>query len=643
MSQPEIDPELRAALVEAERKARAASKDDKKLLPNYRLHFLYSREHGVYGNRPGNPWRKTRHRWIEENVQILDKAGELVPFKLNPAQRYLESVVLRFERGGRAVRVVILKARQEGMSTYIVALAFHLILTNENVRVRIVAHSESTANVQLQRAKLMLRKLTRANGQSWGLHLPRKGTGVLEVGEPIFGAIEITSSRAPDPGHGETNRMMHMTETSRWQNASEVAKGLEPTCHPVPGNYVFDETTARGNTGYFHDKFTNAWERHREGALFSGEGWHPIFLPWFIHEDYRFSVAQHRALTDEEEEEILATLDDDEKILLRQEYVRRGHGRSHVDLDQLAWRRWAIANIANHSLDTFHEQYPAFPEEAFLASGHNAFASEQIKHQILTYAKPPEFVGELLLVDGDARKPKLAPRADGDLSVWALPVGGKNYAIGVDTSAGTRASDPCCACVIEMETQEIVATLFGRWEPPAFGPLVAALGWYYNEAYLGIETHPSAHGLAVYGAAETAGYRRFYVERRADTRFNADSTRKGFSTSEGNKVVLINRIKSGLADEVPIFWLALLNELLNATLDDNGKIHRKCKNDRLIAYAIALKIRDVAYIEGLVEAPKAKPLDETARFWQEWQGEEPLPGDTEPDFGDLAKLYDGID
>ena len=617
-----IDPELRRALLEAEKKARSFAGENEKLIPNYRFFFLYNREVGVYGNRAGNPWKKSRREWIEENVQIQDTRGDLVPLHLNAAQRYLESVVLRLERRGKAVRVVILKARQEGMSTYIVSLAFELMLRHENVSIRIVAHSEGTANVQLRRAKVMLRKLTRSNGTPWNLHLIRSGQGVLEVAEPIFGSIEITSSRAPDPGHGETNQMVHMTETSRWRDAQRAAKGIEQTCHEVPGNFVFDETTANGNTGYFYEKFTRAWEKKKENGSFADVGWQPVFLPWYVHESYRMSHILGREMTEEEIEDVRSSLNVDEKLLLEKSYARRGAGIVTVDIDQIAWRRYCIREKCTGDTDVFHEQYPAYPEEAFLASGRSVFNAKQVKFQIMNHQKPPGQRGEIIWGDAGLKAPMFAERADGGLRVWEKPIPGCNYAIGVDTSAGTRSSDPCCAMVIEMETQRIAAELHGRWEPPIFGPMIAALGWYYFEAYVGIETHPSPHGISVYDKCEDCGYSNLYVERKAELRMYSDSSRKGFSTSDANKAVLVDRIKSNVIEDVPIYSAGLLREMLNAAFDDRGKIHRKCQNDRIMAYGIALRIRDVAYIEGFVEIAKPPVLDETARFWKEWRPEE---------------------
>jgi hypothetical protein len=57
--------------------------------------------------------------FAEQMLKIRPKAGGLVPFKFNPVQQKLHSIIEEQRAKTGMVRIVVLKARQEGVSTYV--------------------------------------------------------------------------------------------------------------------------------------------------------------------------------------------------------------------------------------------------------------------------------------------------------------------------------------------------------------------------------------------------------------------------------------------------------------------------------------------------------------------------------------------
>ena len=57
--------------------------------------------------------------YIPKFLKIRTKEAELVPFMLKPAQMKLRDAIRDLRERGRAVRFIVLKARQMGFSTYI--------------------------------------------------------------------------------------------------------------------------------------------------------------------------------------------------------------------------------------------------------------------------------------------------------------------------------------------------------------------------------------------------------------------------------------------------------------------------------------------------------------------------------------------
>ena len=76
----------------------------------------------------------------EDVLKIVDKKGRLIPFVWNEPQSQVWDVVSK----GRK-RVGCLKARQEGISTWIAGFFFWKVLFNPNERAVVLAHETEAA------------------------------------------------------------------------------------------------------------------------------------------------------------------------------------------------------------------------------------------------------------------------------------------------------------------------------------------------------------------------------------------------------------------------------------------------------------------------------------------------------------------
>lgn len=379
-------------------------------LENCRIYVLFNQERGLMGWRKGNPYAISPREFMERYFYVKTKGGQVVPFRMNPVQRVLEARVLRAERANKPVRIVILKGRQKGCSTWAILRYGHGMLSRTRFKTKLVADVNDKATELMQKVSLVFDEMHKENGDPWRLALDADTSKQLKLGWPLSSSFQVTSANADNPGHSETVEALHMTETSRWKDAQEQAYGLEIMLPEEPGTFGIDETTAHGDQGYFRDKFYRAWNRERgivEGmtasaSMLSGAGWAAVFFPWFVmHEEYRWSQVHKAPLPQSIADEIMATLTDDERILLKQTYIVRGVGRVNVDLDQLAWRRYYISEKCAGSLDTFHEQFPAFPEEAFLASGRPVFDQAALRKIAQTMTCEPLWKGDIEDIDGD--------------------------------------------------------------------------------------------------------------------------------------------------------------------------------------------------------------------------------------------------
>lgn len=385
-----------AAVLDVEETVRAIKADERER-DTWRFFYYFNRDKGIAR-------RMTRREWIERYVRIRDIQGNVIPLKLNRAQRRLEAWVLRMERRGMPVRIVILKARQMGFSTYVQAVFFERIMRGVNVRALIVAHKDITSKRLLEMARFMAKRISKGAGEFWDLKFEGWARGRIAIAQPIMGDLVVASAEEDDPAHGFTYQCLHLSETSRWPRPENTVRGILPPLHPVPGTYGFSESTANGDTGWFREQFWSAWKERGKPLDARRSGWVALFFPWIDHYEYRWTqtYGHGRELPEELVDEIRATLDDEEAELLKMTCRYRGLGEMKVDYDQLAWRRRKIAELESAAkgqsgIDLFHEQYPVRPEEAFLASGRPLFDTSKIDAMIAgTAEEDPAWQGELL-------------------------------------------------------------------------------------------------------------------------------------------------------------------------------------------------------------------------------------------------------
>lgn len=151
----------------------------------------------------------------------------------------------------------------------------------------------------------------------------------------------------------------------------------------------------------------------------------------------------------------------------------------HPDRDE-AWR----ANLSMPSSDKA-EQYPNDPEEAFLLSGSPYFDPDALKHYAKNVAEPL-FTAEF---EPDPDRPNVATLAKRDgapLSVFALPVPGRPYALAADTATGSGL-DFSVGALIDLTDGSPAAELYMKGDYDQFARQLHFLGLWYNTARIAPE------------------------------------------------------------------------------------------------------------------------------------------------------------
>ena len=525
--------------------------------------------------------------YIENCLKIKTKSGTVVPFRLNDAQRKLYAVAKRQQDAGKPVRLIILKARQLGFSTLTEGLIFHACATRRNVNALIVAHREdATANL-FRMSKLFydelpapVKPMLRAsNAQELVFENPSKLRSEREARPGLRSRIRCATAGGRGIGRSDTLQCVHLSEYAFWPDGADgkasTLAGILQAVPSLPGTMVVIESTANG----FED-FKERWD-----AAVAGENdFEPVFFAWFENPDYAMPVVPGTEWTPEERE-------------LRAAY--------QLTDEQLQWRRWCIANNCGGSLDMFRQEYPASPGEAFLHSGTGVFDNEQI---VLRLERLPSPAGRGEFTDGEWTESET-----GAITLYELPEDGVPYVLGGDTAG--EGSDYFTAIVIDNVSGRIVAKLRQKYSEPEYVRQIYALGRFYNDALVAIETNFSTYPVMKLQEME---YPNQYSREREDTYTRQMRKSYGFRTDRQSR-------PRAIANLVEVFsshpeWFTdreLLEEMLTFCYNEDHRPEALAgKHDDLvmgaaITYAVRHQQRMTVLAEP--EKPREKLIDQMKR------------------------------
>jgi hypothetical protein len=247
-----------------------------------------------------------------------------------------------------------------------------------------------------------------------------------------------------------------------------------------------------------------------------------------------------------------------------------------------------------------HQEYPRFPEESFIKSGNPVFDIDLLD-RLATIEPKTGFLKTNSLNDIEFEYGEQSP-----LSVWSEPVIDGVYVIGADVAEGLSYGDYSSAHVIDAASGTIVAHWHGHIEPDLFGETLAMLGWWYNTALLGVENNN--HGLTTLKAAQRAGYRNLYKQRRLGHARPQATEMLGWRTTSSTKPLAIDELVGAIRNEdLDILCARTIAELRTFVRKQNGKMAGSPHDDRTMSLAIANQMIKYVWLpeyRGDVSVPK---------------------------------------
>lgn len=557
--------------------------------------------------------------YCERNLMIQDKvSGQIVPFKLNWAQKKLVDLVMADIAAGRPVRYIILKARQMGFSTVIEALGYWWTATHKNIKTVIIAH-ESDASGNLYEMFRRYFEYSHASFQPDRKYNSKKEL-VFDVEDPVkeeykargenppgLGSQIKTLVAKPGKGRSATIHFFHGSEVAFWEAGSDVKSSALQAIPMAPGTFAFLESTANGVGGYFYDE----WQFAKKGE----SAFKPLFFAWHEHDEYELAV----------EAGGISYYDDEETELLE---LFRENGYPEESWDRkIRWRREKKKEFRSDP-KLFYQEYPSTDMEAFLASGRPVFDITMLTKMERIAQKHQPIFGAIIPNDDIRSKKKfmlqkIAVAMEGQdpspLKVWDVPENDEEkFVIGIDVSEGKEVSSSTGKTldysVIDVTRQSDLKTV-ARWrghiDPDLLGEVAYAIGTFYNTALIAPEINN--HGIAVAQSLRNKFYRNLYMrETSEDSQFQERTTKFGWRTDRKTKPTIINNLVKAIRDDDIIdLDIVFIRECMTYIRDDQG--HTSAQegmfDDTVMAKAIALKMSDFNSINaGYAKDHIQKPI-----------------------------------
>lgn len=537
--------------------------------------------------------------YCERNLMIQDKvSGEIVPFKLNWAQKLLVERVLHDIANGKPVRYIILKARQMGLSTVIEALAFWWTTTHRNIKTVIIAHETEASGNLYQMFK-------RYFDNCHPTFQPRRKYNnkkelVFDVDDTIKEEYKAEGKRSPGlgseiktlvakegKGRSATIHFFHGSEVAFWEAKADVVSSAVQAVPLAPNTFAFLESTANGVGGYFYDE----WQFAKKGE----SAFKPLFFAWHEHSEYEI------------EGEVAAY--DDEELALLEIFKDKGYPEESWDR-KILWRREKKKEFRSDP-KKFYQEYPKDDMEAFLSSGRPVFDIDKlVKMEQFAQKQPlPKF--GVVSPNPDPTSPKkfvfdevpvvFQDQDPAPLKIWDLPEENEKYVIGVDVSEGImnnesakKENDYSVIDVTRQSDLKTVARWRGHIDPDLLGAVVYAIGTFYNTALVGVEVNN--HGLTTVQHLRNKFYRNLYMrESSEEHQFQERTALMGFRTDRKTKPIIINNLVQAIReDDIIDLDIVFIRECMTYIRDDQGHTNAQegMFDDTVMAKAIALKLSD---------------------------------------------------
>lgn len=591
-------------------------------------------------------YAKNYRAFAKDCLQVIDRdsptGAKHIPFEFNNAQNYLDNLINDIggfnEEMSKArakidksavvsqfpIRIVALKARKVGWSTYIQGRAFWKAEFNSGTNALVMAHEMLSSQNIMKISKRFDEHFTEQEYKSTPLPIrvpiARSADQVLEWGiNPATNIahdsrliVKTAGTRSSGSSRGYTYHLTHISEEAHFADSDEVAAALAAAAY---FSEQYEESTAKGVGGMFHESWEKALWLHDAREMWKNRQPFPTwwngkfraFWSWIDDPAYRMAVMDY------EREQITNTMTPVEEELVR-DYK--------CTIEQLAWRRWKIGSECTNQKEMepeeyFKQEYPTTPEEAFVSKGVNVFNRGKLKKlEKESKDRRPVRQCSVKVIDKATEDASLAVmlvdvRVNPELVFWEKPIKGHSYVMGVDAAQGLAHGDYSTISLYDRCDGSMlreVARLASKHPPEELGIIAVHLALMYNEAFIVPEAnnHGGATCLKIVRLRYPMVYHSEDPQLVTDHK-DAEAFTCGFKTYVNTKPLLVGEAQAALRnDQLVICDETAIKEWINYRNED-GKFTAPDgeHDDRVMADMLAI----FGHFSGKAPALRKDKLD----------------------------------
>ena len=465
-------------------------------------------------------------RYFCRHLKIVDKNAKIITFKPNAAQ---ERLVLAIEDNPW---VFDLKARQMGGTTGIAAYAFWHAYFRPNFRVGVMAQSRESAEQIFEIYKRFYDNLPK-----W-LQFPTEKSNVREMSFFHGGMIRVFTANTQS-ARGTTYNFLHCSEFAFYADVEETVRAVFQTA--TPDAVVVMETTANGLN-------------HAHQLWVGQNGYSKVFLPWMMSEEYTLATKPSSFRGDMSK--------------------WRAYGVEHELTERQLW--WAYDTYrtkCGSNWQTFHQEYPATAEVAFITSGERYF------DVIYPHAK-----------------------ATAGYREYGKPEKYHVYAMGVDTASGSPSGDFSSFCVLDItnkESPKCVSTYYVRVSPSEFSAKVLEEAKKWDAL---VVAESNSYGLSIIEHLIGEGYANLYRRTKFDKMAKRWREELGFVTTVATRPVILSNLHKAIStDSLVVNDDRMKAEMNTFVYAKGGKPQASGGKHDDMVFAWALALAGVGQIDAVRE------------------------------------------
>jgi len=469
---------------------------------------------------------------MESMFYVVDKESQKVDFVLNKDQASLDDNL--------SYRNRVPKARQLGISTYVLARFAVVCLTQPNSSCVVISHDAKATEKMLAKVHYFLENIkgpkpVLGSSSKNGITFPKTNS-----------TFYIGTAGSRQFGRGDTITHLHCSEVAFWPDPKSIITGLYQAV--VPNGEIFEESTGNGVGNYYHRRCMDSYE---------GKGsFHLHFFNWIGREEYAKKKPDN--MRQEDWEALLADVDANLKEDWEEPHLVNNF---NVSIEQLLWRRDKLEEL-DYDLTLFKQEYPCTLEECFQSTSSSLFP-------LVNYEEVDDWIQK--------EKGYWICKSDYDNRAQGI------YAVGVDVSGGVGKDRSVVQVVDVMRDVQVARYSTDKVPPDMLAPKVAQIAQDWNEAFVTVESNNHG-GITLLVLQDIYPLHKLYAHKHdTDNILNY-----GYRTTSKSKPILINNLRANFNEGFVVRDPMTKDELSTFVEKDNGKLEAEdgCYDDAVMALAV---------------------------------------------------------